>query len=92
MPREAALKVPVDTPAITIAALAAAIEEFAGMGHRERASMVDAALRVATGNSWPKRAAAITAHYERILGAAPAAPQFESAVAIPSGHRTGADR
>jgi glycosyltransferase involved in cell wall biosynthesis len=92
MPREAALKVPVDTPAITIAALAAAIEKFAAMGHRERASMGDAAIRVAAGNSWPRRAAAMTGHYERILGAAPAGVRFESAVATSSVHRSGADR
>jgi glycosyltransferase involved in cell wall biosynthesis len=91
VPSDAALKVPVETPEITLAELTAAIETFARMGSK-RGAMADAALRVASGNSWPKRAAAVTRHYEQILSSRRPVASESPAVAVTSGGRSKAGR
>ena len=63
---DVALKVPVTSPATTVASLAAAIDRFAEMGP-ERASMRAAARRLAASNSWPNRASAVTRMYKEVL-------------------------
>lgn len=91
VPETAALKVPVKTPEITLAALTDAIETFARMGSK-RAAMSEAAVRLASANSWPKRAVAVTRHYERIVTSARSVASFGQRVVVEPGSRSGAER
>jgi glycosyltransferase involved in cell wall biosynthesis len=91
VPKDAALKVPVETPEITLAGLTAAIEEFARMGPR-RAEMSEAALRAAAGNVWQKRAATVTRYYEQILNQAHTVASFERPATLEPGSPSGSGR
>jgi len=66
---EAGLKVPVTTPADTIAALARAIDRFCSSGESARNRLARAAWRQAIAHTWPARATQMGDWYEATIQA-----------------------